>query len=141
MPAGLLLAGLLLCAVLGGCAEKPLPLEEQLDLGMRYLSELNYENAVIAFTAAIEIHSRNVQAYAGLYSAYAAQGETELAEQTWDAMLEAGVSVDRAYRWIERMADTISQAGGDGEAVLAASILTAAWRMRSRSMVNRTERP
>ena len=37
--------------------------QEQYDLGVRYLSECNYEEAIIAFSAAIEIDSRQAVVY------------------------------------------------------------------------------
>ena len=43
--------------------------QEQYDLGVRYLSEGNYEEAVIAFTAAIEIDPNQVDAYRRLADA------------------------------------------------------------------------
>ena len=53
--------------------------QEQYDLGVRYLSEGNYEQAVIAFTSAIEIDPKRPEAYADLARAYIAMGETEQA--------------------------------------------------------------
>ena len=44
--------------------------QEQYDLGIRYLSDGNYEEAVIAFTAAIEIDPKNADAYLNLAEAY-----------------------------------------------------------------------
>ncbi len=37
--------------------------QEQFDMGMRYLSEENYEEAIIAFNAAIEIDPKRVETY------------------------------------------------------------------------------
>lgn len=37
--------------------------QEQYDLGVRYLNDGNYEEAIIAFTAAIEIDPKKPQAY------------------------------------------------------------------------------
>ena len=37
--------------------------QEQYDLGVRYLSEGNYEEAIIAFTAAIEIDAQRPEGY------------------------------------------------------------------------------
>lgn len=51
--------------------------QEQYDLGIRYLSEGNYEEAIIAFTAAIEIDPKQAPAYVGRGDAYVASGETE----------------------------------------------------------------
>ena len=50
--------------------------QEQYDLGVRYLSEGNYEEAVIAFTAAIEIDPKRPEAFLGRGSAYIGAGET-----------------------------------------------------------------
>ncbi len=50
-------------------------LTKQLNLGEKYLSELNYEQAVIAYTEAIAIDPKNPDAYIGLAEAYLAQGE------------------------------------------------------------------
>lgn len=44
--------------------------QEQYDLGVRYLSEGNYEEAIIAFTAAIEIDPKQPPAYVGRGDAY-----------------------------------------------------------------------
>lgn len=77
---------LILCACTGGTVdssveEAPSPQEltwrEQYDLGVRYLSEGNYEEAIIAFTAAIEIDPKRAPAYVGRGDAYIGSGETE----------------------------------------------------------------
>jgi len=44
--------------------------QEQYDLGVRYLSEGNYEEAILAFTAAIEIDPKQAPAYIGRGDAY-----------------------------------------------------------------------
>ena len=51
--------------------------QEQYDLGMRYLSEGNYEEAIVAFTAAIEIDPKRPEGYTGRGDAYALSGDTE----------------------------------------------------------------
>lgn len=50
--------------------------QRQYDLGVKYLSEGSYEEAVIAFTAAIEIDPKQVEAYIGRGSAIIGSGET-----------------------------------------------------------------
>lgn len=62
-----------LCA----CGQKASAWQEQYDLGVRYLSEGNYEEAIIAFTAVIEIDPKNADAYLGRANAYIGSGETE----------------------------------------------------------------
>ena len=51
--------------------------QEQYDLGVRYLSESNYQEAIIAFTAAIELDPKQAPAYLGRGDAYVLSGETE----------------------------------------------------------------
>lgn len=51
--------------------------QEQYELGIRYLSEGNYEEAIIAFTAAIEIDPRRAEAYVGRGDAYIGSGKAE----------------------------------------------------------------
>lgn len=59
-------------------ASASLTWQEQYDLGIRYLSEGNYEEAIIAFTAAIEIAPKQAPAFVGRGDAYAALAEHEL---------------------------------------------------------------
>lgn len=85
---GLFLAALLafnLCA----CGQKTsvLTWQEQYELGVRYLSEGNYEEAIIAFAAAIEIDPKREEAYVALADAYMGLGDYETAEK----VLEEGV--------------------------------------------------
>ena len=49
--------------------------QEQYDLGMRYLNEGNYQEAVIAFEAAIEIDAKRPEAYLGAAEAYIGLGD------------------------------------------------------------------
>lgn len=72
----------------------------QYDLGMKYLSEGNYEEAVIAFTAAIELEPKNVPAYIGLSDVYLATEDYDNALATLDMAYDLGESdeVIRRYR-------------------------------------------
>ena len=70
---------LTLAMVLGLCAcgqSAQAKWQEQYDLGVRYLSEGNYEEAIIAFTAAIDIDPKRPEAYTGRGGAYIGSGET-----------------------------------------------------------------
>lgn len=51
-------------------ADKPLSAAELLDLGEKYLLEMNYEQAVVQFSKVIEIEPKNVRAYLGGTDAY-----------------------------------------------------------------------
>ena len=71
---------LLLIPGLAGCGQKAADTatwQEQYDLGVKYLSEGNYEEAIIAFNAAIKIDPKNPLAYIGRGGAYVGSGETE----------------------------------------------------------------
>ena len=71
---------LLILCLLSSCGQSAeAQWQEQYDLGVRYLSEGNYEEAIIAFTAAIEIDPKRPEAYADLARAYVAVGKTEQA--------------------------------------------------------------
>ncbi len=54
---------------------KKAKLDEQLDLGDKFLSELDYEQAIAAYDQAIEIDSKSVEAYVGMAMVYAAQND------------------------------------------------------------------
>ena len=71
---------LIICLLLGavGCGAKD-EWQEQYDLGVRYLSEDNYEEAILAFTAAIEIDPKRAEAYVGRGDATISSEETEAA--------------------------------------------------------------
>lgn len=56
-------------------------LKRQLDLGNRYLAELNYEEATVAYEAAIAIEPMSVEAYLGLADAYLGKGDYEAAAE------------------------------------------------------------
>ena len=56
--------------------------QEEYDLGVRYLSEGNYEEAVISFTAAIEIDPLLVDGYLMLSEAHIVMGNAEQAAET-----------------------------------------------------------
>lgn len=53
--------------------------QEKYDLGMRYLTEGNYEEAILSFTAAIEIDPKMPEAYVGMADAYIGLGEYDKA--------------------------------------------------------------
>ena len=84
----LVLSAALLCLAGCGAKQKALSWQEQYDLGVRYLSEGKYEEAVLAFEAAIEIDPKRPEAYASLADAHLAAGDEAAAA----AALEQGVA-------------------------------------------------
>ena len=89
-----LVLALSLCAC-GQKTENAPTWKEQYDLGVRYLSEGNYEQAILAFEAAIEIDPKQVDAYIALAEVYTAQGDTEKAAEilAW-AIAEIGETAE-----------------------------------------------
>lgn len=86
----LLLPFLLIIAIgLGACSQnQEAQWQEQYDLGIRYLSEGNYEEAIIAFTTTIEIDPKMSETYLALGNLYIELGDYEAAAK----ILEQGVS-------------------------------------------------
>lgn len=74
-------------------------LKKQLDLGEKYLVEMNYEEAVAAFNQAIEIDPRSADAYLGLADAHLGMGDEKAAL----AALEAGYEATGDERLKERI--------------------------------------
>ena len=81
--------------------------QEQYDLGAKYLSEGNYEQAVIAFTAAIEIEDYHAEAYIGRGDAYVQLAGSDAA--TADEKYESAIA---DYK------QSIELDGGDAEVYL-----------------------
>ena len=90
--------------------ELPTTWQEQYDLGVRYLSEGNYEEAIIAFVAAIEIDPKNADAYLSLAEVYRSQGDHENMmetlrvgyEKTESSLLERYIRQEELNEIIER---------------------------------------
>lgn len=84
------LLAVLLCLVLllTGCAGKETTWQEQYDLGVRYLSEGNYDEAILAFEAAIQIDPKNELAYIGLIDLYGALQNQEMVRSVLKEALE-----------------------------------------------------
>lgn len=72
--------------ILGGNGRK---LKKQLDLGQKYLSEMNYEEAIASFEKALEIDPMSAEAYLGMADAYIGMGDLESAKAT----LEKGIEI------------------------------------------------
>ena len=92
-----------LCACAQKAADTP-TWQEQYDLGVKYLSEGNYEEAILAFTAAIEIDPKQPDAYEKLAEIYIATGDTEQARK----ILEDGCAITGSETLQIRLAEIIA---------------------------------
>ncbi len=105
-------------------------LQKQLEIGDRYLSELDYEQAVVAYRTAIEIDPKNVDAYLGLADAYVGMNDHEEAvnvlaecyEQT--EYEDIPVQMAEVYlEWAEFVLITDGSSGDDSSFTYALEIL------------------
>lgn len=83
----------LMLVVLIGCSGDD-PWQAQYDLGIRYLSEGNYREAILSFEAGIEIDAMRIDAYGGLIAANIAADDWQAAERALEAM--EALELDRA---------------------------------------------
>lgn len=74
-----LLVSLLAALFFTACVSKAVNAADKIELGQKYLTELNYTEAVASFTEAIKLDPDNIQAYMGRAEAYLALGEYEKA--------------------------------------------------------------
>lgn len=69
-------------------------LQKLLDAGQKYLTEMNYEQAIAVYKEAIALEPKNVDAYLGMAEAYIGMGDTESAIKA----LETGYEVTKDKR-------------------------------------------
>ena len=83
----LLLAALVLFTA---CTSKAAKAQEKIDLGQKYLTELNYTEAVASFTEAIELNPDDIEAYLGRAEAYIGLKQYD------DAKADYGTAIEKA---------------------------------------------
>ena len=84
----LLLIFTLIILLLFGCKSKEARVQEQLDLGSKYMAELDYESAIVALNKAIKIDPKNVDAYKMLAEVYEKSGRLDDARATLEKVLD-----------------------------------------------------
>ena len=91
-----LIAVIVLVAVLlTSCGSKAATATDKIELGQKYLTELNYTEAIASFTEAIKLDPDNIQAYMGRAEAYMALGEYDKALA--DYRFISGTTEDMPY--------------------------------------------
>lgn len=86
----LLFAAVTLLAILlfAACGSKAATAADKIELGRKYLIELNYTEAIASFTEAIKLDPNNIQAYMGRAEAYLALGEYDKALEDYQFVCE-----------------------------------------------------
>ena len=90
-----LLVSLLAALFFTACVSKAVNAADKIELGQKYLTELNYTEAVASFTEAIKLDPDNIQAYMGRAEAYMALGEYDKALA--DYRFISGMTEDMPY--------------------------------------------
>ncbi len=91
---------LIMLLLLTGCGKSTdtvIDWKEQYDLGMRYLEEEDYEQAIVAFTVAIEIDPNQPEVYVARGRAYVLKGETEENLSLAQADYEMAINLDETF--------------------------------------------
>lgn len=103
------LLSLLLICFGAACGDAQESWQEQYDLGLRYLSDGNYREAILAFEAAIEIDNKQPEVYLSLAQVYAEQGDPEKALEVLQAAWaiqedeQIALAMEEYRRQIERL--------------------------------------
>lgn len=116
----------LLAAVLvTACTSKAAKALEKVELGQRYLTELNYTEAVVSFTEAIGLDPENIPAYIGRAQAYVSLRDYEQAKQDYTIAIEktAELPYTQAQAYIGRaevyeLTQELTRAAEDCDAAL-----------------------
>ena len=90
-----LLVSLLAALFFTACSSKATNAADKIELGQKYLTEMNYTEAVASFTEAIRLDPNNIQAYMGRAEAYVALGEYDKALA--DYRFISGTTEDMPY--------------------------------------------
>ena len=103
----------ILILLLVGCEKNAQPTwQKQYDLGMKYLEEGDYEQAIVAFTAAIEIDSKQAAVYAARADSYMAlenqENNLQLAQNDYETAIELDGTDIAVYT---KLADIYLQTG------------------------------
>ena len=104
---------LVICLLLSACGQSgggEHTWQGQYDLGARYLSEGNYEEAILAFTAAIEIDPMQMDAYLGLAEVYICREEYDKALEVLQTAVDQGVEDPRVTSKMSSVREEIFQA-------------------------------
>ena len=107
----------------------PVKYNRQLDLGNKYLTEQDYEQAKVAYEQAIEIDPMGVEAYAGLADVYIAQGEYENALNTLKTGIELTADEGLAIKIVDVYLSLAEVYASQGDEQRAIEVLTEGYEL------------
>lgn len=98
--ATVLLTVILIVVIVLACCQvaRSNEVKSSIEMGDRYLSELDYEQAVVAYQMALDIDAKNIEANLGLAEAYEAQQMYAYTEAVYQNMLENDDRQEEAYK-------------------------------------------
>lgn len=112
----------IMCIFLTACSGRlELQIREQLDLGTQYLSEGQYEEAIVAFQKVITLEPKQVEAHKGLGQAYQYCGEAveedivekrdyfDQAAEEYEIVLEQNSGDTDVQEWLEKVRNQIEE--------------------------------
>ncbi|OUQ15521.1 tetratricopeptide repeat protein [Lachnoclostridium sp. An138] len=111
----------IMCIFLTACSGRlELQIREQLDLGTQYLSEGQYEEAIVAFQKVITLEPKQVEAHKGLGQAYQYCGEAvedivekrdyfSQAAEEYEVVLEQNPEDTEVQEWLETVLNQIEE--------------------------------
>ena len=101
----LLIISLMILSISGCGSSSASAWKKQYDLGIRYLDEGNYEEAILAFQASIDIDPRQYEGWQGLAETYIAQNDYDMALNA----LQQGINVTESSELQQMREDVLAQ--------------------------------
>lgn len=129
---------LALLLALSGCSREE-RWQEQYDLGMRYLSEGNWEESILAFGQAIRVDSNRMEAYLGRADAYFQAGQLQEAEADYLAVLEQNNQLEEVWEKLSNLYLTMGDADRAAETLEQASNVLSSDALREAALTLRAE--
>ncbi len=122
---------LILLVLLCACSSTPDQITKYLDLGEKYLVEMNYEEALVAFEKVIELDPKNFEAYEGVASVYEGWNDFAKAAETLKEGMGASLGTNapsqeqrqKLLSWYDRLAREALENGDEDAAMSCYSLV------------------
>lgn len=95
---------------LAGCGNNTeAKISEQLELGEKYLTEENYEEAIVAFDQVIELDAKKFEAYVGKIYASACMNQYKDAEDTYAKLIQVLSGQENENEWNDTLIQKLTE--------------------------------